>query len=164
MRPLRLAVSFGLFGVGFFLMAGDRFGVTGAYVGAAASSAASLFGVVTSLVAGMVFAAGLESKIRIKSSLKNHPGLVRLAEDSTKNEKVQSDMNHLIHELSHGNFQAGLGKPGYVKGTSVLYLRGRSGARLFYKQNNKHTFEIVAKSDKANEDKVLDRIRQLYRK
>ncbi len=91
------------------------------------------------------------------------PHLVRLAQEAGENENVQHDLDHLIEQLIKGNTEAGLGTK-HVDGTPISYLRGNRGGRLFYMQLGQNRFEIVAKSSKANEQKVIDEIRAEYRR
>jgi hypothetical protein len=46
---------------------------------------------------------------------------------------------------------------------NVYYLRGKSGARVFYRQKG-DTIEILAKADKSNEIKVIKILTELYGK
>tara|TARA_Y100000310_G_C20683871_1_gene817722 strand:- start:1701 stop:2186 length:486 start_codon:yes stop_codon:yes gene_type:complete len=103
----------------------------------------------------------LKSGIRLESAIHNDEGLVRLAKESTRNEAVKKEMNHLQEELGKGNFQAGIGKPGHVDGTSIFYLRGYNGARLFYRQI-REGYEIVGKSDKRTEERVIHKLQEIY--
>jgi hypothetical protein len=100
----------------------------------------------------------------ISSSIKAHPSLLRLTEDTVEDPVIEREMNHLIEELSKGNIQAGLGHPGHIQGTKINYLRGRNGARLLFQQKGKDKYEIVAKASKKNEQQVIDALKKVYKK
>jgi len=107
-------------------------------------------------------------KIVLSSSVKKDNTLLRLAREATKNQTVQRELNHLILELSKGNFEAGLG-PGHIKKTDVYYSRGDHGARLFYRKigedENNIYIDIVGYSAKGrNEDKVINKLIEIYEK
>ena len=89
--------------------------------------------------------------------------MLRLTENAVKDEAVEREMNHLIKELSKGNFEAGLGHPGHVENTGVYYLRGRNGARLYYQKEGEKKYKIVAKSAKGrNQEQVIDKLKEIY--
>ncbi|WP_280402238.1 hypothetical protein [Nocardia carnea] len=74
-------------------------------------------------------------------------------------------MGHLQEQLVRGNSNAGLGGktlPGDGNSTTdIAYARGKNGARLFYRKVDEEIV-IVAKCSKADEDKVISRLRDLY--
>ncbi|MEU3029918.1 polymorphic toxin-type HINT domain-containing protein [Streptomyces incarnatus] len=86
--------------------------------------------------------------------------LVKAAQQAGKNQKVQADLDSLFQQLSRGNMNPGLGSKS-LAGTDVTYARGRNGGRLFFR-NVDGGIQIVGKSDKANESKVIARLNQLY--
>jgi len=101
--------------------------------------------------------------IPISSSIKQNSSLLRLTEDAVRDEAVEREMNHLIKELSKGNFEAGLGHPGHIEGTKINYLRGRNGARLYYQRKGENSYNIVAKSAKGrNQEQVIDKLKEIY--
>jgi hypothetical protein len=105
----------------------------------------------------------ISNQIAVSSSIKQHPSLLRLTENAIKDEAVEREMNHLIKELSKGNFEAGLGHPGHVEGTKIHYLRGRNGARLYFQEKGKNNYQIVAKSAKGrNQEQVINKIKEIY--
>jgi hypothetical protein len=104
----------------------------------------------------------ISNSISVSSSIKQTPSLLRLTEGAVRDEAVEREMNHLIKELSKGNFEAGLGHPGHIEGTKVHYLRGRNGARLYY-QKKGESYQIVAKSAKGrNQEQVINKIKEIY--
>jgi len=103
----------------------------------------------------------LEKKL-ISSEIKKHPAIQRLAVKATQNRDVQRDIDHLVYELSKGNLEAGLGKPGHIQGTSIFYMRGRKGGRLYFRKSP-HGFDIVGKSAKgSNQQKVMEALKKTY--
>lgn len=100
-----------------------------------------------------------ESNPRISSKIKDNPSLVKEAEKMGSNERIQQEANHLIEELLNGNSNPGLGSKNLFK--DVSYLRGRNGARIFYRYVN-GKIEILAKASKANEQKVINILTQMY--
>lgn len=96
--------------------------------------------------------------------IKKNQSILRLTEDAIQNQAVERELNHLIKELSKGNFEAGLGYPGHVEGTDVYYLRGDHGARLYYHKIGESSYEIVAKSTKGrNQNQVINKLKDISR-
>ncbi|KHD35673.1 membrane protein [Clostridium acetobutylicum] len=80
------------------------------------------------------------------------------------NERIQQESDHLIQELAQGNKNPGLGSKNLFK--DVSYLRGRNGARIFYRIVD-GKIEILAKASKAskaNEQKVISILTKMYNK
>ncbi|MEU9001599.1 hypothetical protein [Streptomyces sp. NPDC048551] len=98
-------------------------------------------------------------KFCVSSALGKDTRLAKLAEKSTKNESVQKEMNSLINKLIEGNDDPGKGTKGLPGG--IRYLRGDAGARLFFRRVG-DAYEIVGKSDKKLESKVIDELAALY--
>ncbi len=120
--------------LGIFLLIYPNPVITGGFVGVSEieSSAIMIVGlifIVISLVILMTSHSNLE-KIILSSSIKKHPSLLRLTQDAVENQIVERELNHLIKELSKGNFNAGLHRPGHIENTDIFYLRGVNGARL----------------------------------
>ena len=86
--------------------------------------------------------------------------LIKAAEEMRKNERIQQETNHLINELLGGNTNPGLGTKNLFK--DITYLRGRNGARIFYRTTNEG-YEILAKANKANEQMVINILKKLYK-
>lgn len=91
---------------------------------------------------------GLE-EIAVSSVIKEHPSLLRLTRDAVRDPKVERESNHLLEELTKGNLEAGLGKPGHISGTGVFYFQGHNGAKLYFRKVGENSYEIVAKSAKG---------------
>jgi hypothetical protein len=105
----------------------------------------------------------LEQRVVLSSSIKQNPSLLRLTQDAVKDEAVEREMNHLVKELSKGNFEAGLGHLGHIEGTKIHYLRGRNGARLYYQKEGGNKYKVVAKSAKGrNQEQVINKLKEIY--
>ncbi len=159
--------GFFLFSVGIIFLINSQLNVTGAVIGPnnTFSSIGAFIGLVFIITSILVFssAVALESRVNLSSSIKQHPPLMRLEKDAVNDEDVEREMNHLINELSRGNFEAGLGHPGHVEGTDIFYLRGRNEARLYYHRTGKDSYEVVGKSAKGrNQDQVINKLKEFY--
>jgi RHS repeat-associated protein len=95
------------------------------------------------------------------SLIKDVPSLVKEAGKMGNNEAVQKEANNLIKEFLKGNTNPGIGSKNLIE--DINYLRGRNGARVFYRIVE-DTMEILGKSSKANEQKVIDIILDIYKK
>lgn len=170
-RAGNILASF-MFIIGTAFLANSRINVTGAALGAENTSSilSIVIGGAFLILAAIIFSTvnayppSLEHKIILTSSIKEHPSLWKLTEDTVKDEAVEREMNHLIKEMSKGNFEAGLGAPGHIKGTKINYLRGRNGARLLFREKGEGRYDIVAKASKKNEQQVIDAVKRDYKK
>ncbi|MHC5909089.1 hypothetical protein ACVNF4_35270, partial [Streptomyces sp. S6] len=95
----------------------------------------------------------------MKSAVGKDKRLTDLALESVRNERVQADLNAMIFKLAEGNLNSGLGEGTLPAG--IRYARSNAGARLFYRQKG-DVIEIVAKSNKKLEKKVIARLKELY--
>jgi len=167
-KTIKLTISGVMFTTGIFLLINSYSNITGAVIGvsASANSIPNSFLGVLFIVSSIVLFATTHSeleKITLSSAIKKSPSILRLTQDAVRNQTVERELNHLVKELSKGNFEAGLGKPGHISGTDVFYLRGRNGARLYYHQIEENSYEIVAKSAKGrNQDQVIAKIEEIY--
>jgi len=99
-------------------------------------------------------------EIKLISRIHEDKTLERLAEEATRNQEVQEDLDHLIYELKRGNPKPGM-EPEYIKGVGTEF-RTRSGARLYVKEIE-GGYEILAKSGKGrNQEKVIKRLKEIY--
>jgi hypothetical protein len=96
---------------------------------------------------------------KITSRIKDYGGLVRLAKESVKDQSVQKEINHLTEELYEGNANPGIGTRNLFG--NISYLRGRNGGRVFYRPKP-GGYEILAKASKDTEDRVIDRLHDIY--
>jgi len=156
-----------MFIVGTILLINAELNITGAFLGFKnVTTLLSFFvGIMLLFLAIVVFSTAslsLESRT-ISSSIKQCPSILRLTQEAVKDQFVEREMNHLIEELYKGNFEAGLGHPGHIEGTKIHYLRGRNGARLYYKRKGENDYEVVGKSAKGrNQEQVIDKLKQIY--
>ena len=101
-------------------------------------------------------------KPSVNSSIFKIPRLVRLADKDCKNLDVQDDIDHLQDELIKGNYQAGIGR-GRLPGTRILYMRAKHGGRLYFIPEQEG-YNIVAKSGKKSQGKVISELKSRYPK
>ncbi len=167
-KATKLTISAILFLIGIFMLINSQSSITGAFIGVTASASSflnSFFGFIFIISSIILFAtahSGLE-KITLSSAIKKSPALSRLTEDAARNQKVGRELNHLVKELSKGNFKTGLNHPGHINKTDIYYLRGHNGARLYYHKTGEYSYEIVAKSAKGrNQDQVICKLEKLY--
>ena len=95
----------------------------------------------------------------VKSLIGDSPALSREAEKAGKNVKVQNEINDLINKFLSGNENPGIGSKNLFK--DICYLRGREGARVFYRIKD-GIMEILGKASKANEQQVINIIKKLF--
>ena len=72
---------------------------------------------------------------------------------------MQDEINSLVNEFLNGNSNPGIGSKNLFK--DICYLRGRNGARVFYRITN-GSMEILAKASKGNEQRVINILKRLY--
>ena len=83
----------------------------------------------------------------VRSLINQDKGLINAAEEMGKNQRVQQEANDLVQQFLNGNKNPGIGSKNLFK--DINYLRGRNGARIFYRIQN-GVMEILAKADKGN--------------
>ncbi|MEK6858983.1 MAG: hypothetical protein AABX53_03680 [Nanoarchaeota archaeon] len=98
----------------------------------------------------------------ITSSVKQDAHLYRFAQELQGRERTQTEINHLIAELSKGNKNPGLGSEHLNDAGPVMYARGRNGGRVFYIPHGKSGYKIIGYADKNNEDRVIKYLRGKY--
>lgn len=167
-KTIKLTIRAVTFLIGIFLLINFQSNITGAVIGVSASTNSILnsFLGVLFIASSMILFAATHSeleKITLSSAIKKSPPLLRLTQDAVRNQTVERELNHLVKELSKGNFEAGLGHPDHIGGTGVFYLRGDRGARLYYHKIEENSYEIVAKSAKGrNQDQVINKLKEIY--
>jgi len=168
-KTTKLTISAISFIIGIFMLINSQSNIAGAVIGVTASTnsvLSSFLGIIFIILSIFLLAttiSSLEQKVIITSTIKRYPALLRLTKEAVKNQTVEKELNYLIKELSKGNFEAGLGNPGHIRGTDVYYLRGRSGARLYYRRIGENHYEIVAKSGKGrNQDQAINILEEIY--
>ena len=84
--------------------------------------------------------------------------LVREAEAAGR--AAQASLDKLTHKLRSGNLDPGIGtKP---IGAGISEARAADGARVYFRQLTDGTIEILCKSTKANQDKVIAEVLRLF--
>ncbi len=95
--------------------------------------------------------------LKLTSRIKQDASLVREAQRAGRS--VQAELDRLQAQLAHGNLNPGIGNRGLFSG--VIEARSRGGARLYFRYTSEGV-DILAKSDKANQARVIQRLHQLY--
>ncbi len=112
----------------------------------------------------MFLLSGLEKKVqedkKMISRVKEDPLLLRVARNIGKNPVIRKEINHLMNELYKGNTNPGLGTK-YVD-SNIREMRGRNGARVYYKMNSFGDYEVLGYSDKDTQTEVINRLKILY--
>jgi hypothetical protein len=98
-------------------------------------------------------------KIEIVYRIKENSALVREAERAGRDQDAQRSLNNLIEQLSLGNQNPGIGTENVFK--DVFELRGKNRARVYYRKVGTK-IEILAKSVKTNQQKVINILKKLY--
>ena len=96
---------------------------------------------------------------KVNSKIGERTDLSKEAEVAGKNQRVQDEINSLVNEFLNGNSNPGIGSKNLFK--DICYLRGRNGARVFYRITN-GSMEILAKASKGNEQRVINIFKRLY--
>ncbi|HMA94642.1 MAG TPA: hypothetical protein VKP30_18250, partial [Polyangiaceae bacterium] len=72
----------------------------------------------------------------------------------------QKSIDRLTEELSKGNLNPGIGtKP---IGQGISEARARDGARVYFRQDREGNVEILGKSNKANQQKVINEVLRVF--
>lgn len=78
-----------------------------------------------------------------------------------RDQDAQRDVNRLIEQLRLGNENPGIGTR-RVKGLkNVSESRGRREGRVYFRKVEKAKIEVLAKSNKDNQDAVIDILKNL---
>ena len=84
---------------------------------------------------------------------------MREAERMGRNQDVQREANSLIQQFLDGNTNPGIGSK-RLQG-DIYYLRGRNGARVFYRMED-GVMAILGKADKSNEQAVINLVLKVF--
>lgn len=101
-------------------------------------------------------AAGVAAK-RLVSRIKESSRLVKEAERAGKSN--QKSIDKLTEQLSTGNMNPGIGTKPIGRGFSEA--RARDGGRVYFRER-KNSVEILGKSNKANQQTVIDEILSIF--
>ncbi len=102
-------------------------------------------------------------KYKVSSWIGRDKKLVKLAEEATKDDRIQDEINQLVIRFADGNEQASYGTT--PLGHGYWELRGSYGGRVILKKINSNTVAIVGKSSKKgrnNEPDMFNRLRLIY--
>ena len=100
-----------------------------------------------------------DAKIEIVYRIKENPALVREAKRAGRDQDAQRSLNNLVEQLSLGNRNPGIGTENVFK--DVYELRGKNRARVYYREVD-GKIEILGKSVKSNQQKVIDIFKKMY--
>lgn len=107
--------------------------------------------------------AEMSAAVRVTSSIKGNPRLVKIA--SNLNSREQAGIDSLIKQLMAGNPNPGMGVK-LVGGTAgILEVRHVSGGRVFFRRTVGGGIDIVAKGGHANEhiyQQIFNILRKTY--
>lgn len=87
------------------------------------------------------------------------PRLEKQAERSARNQEVKRDIKSLINQAAKGNLNPGIGTEHVFK--DVYELRGDNGGRVYFRKRQ-GKIEILAKSAKSNQKKVINILKKIY--
>ncbi len=96
----------------------------------------------------------------VRSLVKKVPPLYDIAQGLGKNPRWRAEANNLVQQFARGNRNPGIGTD-HLFG-DISYLRGRNGARVFFRLVGTDSFEILAYADKSTEDRVIALLEQYY--
>ncbi len=99
------------------------------------------------------------STSRVTNLIKNDVGLFKYDKEMGKDKNLQKEANSLVKKYLAGNTNPGKGTETLTGGIS--YLRGNSGARVFFRMRG-NQMQVLAKSNKKNEQDVIDIIKKIY--
>jgi RHS repeat-associated protein len=95
----------------------------------------------------------------VVSRIKESSKLVKEAEKTGKNEKVQAGVDKLTSELKKGNLNPGIGSKPIGQGLSEA--RHDSGARVYFREKD-GAVEILGKSGKDNQQTVIKEVLDVF--
>jgi hypothetical protein len=96
----------------------------------------------------------------VRSLIDDDARLVREAETAGKSH--QNSLNRLVNQLFEGNRNPGIGTKRLFG--NIFEARARDGARVYFRIGSDGAVEILAKSTKANQSRVINILMELYGK
>lgn len=96
----------------------------------------------------------------VVSRIKESSKLVKEAEKSGKNEKVQRGIDKLTSELKKGNLNPGKGTE--LVGKGISEARHDDGAPVYFRET-KDSIEILGKSGEDNQPKGVDKVLSTFK-
>jgi len=109
----------------------------------------------------LILIKGIENRI-VESRVKQDSLLLKVAENVGAKDSISRDINHLLSELNKGHINPGLGTKAIHGASGIHELRGRNGGRVYFRKISRERYEILGYSDKSNQEKVINRLRELY--
>jgi hypothetical protein len=100
-----------------------------------------------------------DAKVEIVYRIRENPALARETERAGRDQDSQRSINNLVEQLSLGNRNPGIGTENVFK--DVYELRGKNRARVYYREVG-GKIEILAKSVKSNQQKVINILKKMY--
>lgn len=101
------------------------------------------------------------TKCRVFSSINKDKRLVRAAEEMGKDSTLQREADELVQKFLSGNTNPGSGSNFLFDG--IYELRSKNGARVYYRMTD-GSMEILGKSNKKNQNNVINALEDLYGK
>ena len=111
-----------------------------------------------------IVVAGTEkvTKLPIKSLVKSDWKLLSFAKNTFRgNSKLSKEANGLIEQLANGNMNPGIGTKNIRGVSGISEARSRGGARVYFR-NTDEGVDILGYSNKSNQQKVINRIKDVY--
>ncbi len=96
----------------------------------------------------------------VRSLVKKIPPLYEIAQGLGENPRWRAEANNLVQQYIRGNRNPGIGT-NHLFG-AISYLRGRNGARIFFRAVGGDSFEILAYADKSTEPRVIALLELYY--
>jgi hypothetical protein len=105
-----------------------------------------------------------EASNKYKVELKMSPTLSKVSKRLRKNQKTKKALDNLQEQLKNAEFHAGRGAQKLAGTKTVFYLRSGGVARVFfmYSEKERGVVEVIAESDKEEEQAVIKNIKQNY--
>jgi RHS repeat-associated protein len=102
----------------------------------------------------------VNAKTPIRSRVKQNARLAKIAKDTFQgNSKLSKEVNAVIEQLSNGNMNPGIGTKHLFNG--IFEARTASGGRVYFRWVD-GVIEILAYSNKASQDIVIEILRKLF--
>ncbi len=97
---------------------------------------------------------------RFISKVKEDSVILKYAKETFQgNDRIRDDVNALISRMKNGNMDPGIGSKSI--GNGISELRSDSGGRVYFR-NVGDTIEVLAYSNKSNEQAVINRVMKIY--
>ncbi|MFN8714196.1 MAG: RHS repeat domain-containing protein [Bacteroidota bacterium] len=99
--------------------------------------------------------------IKITSLVKREKAIFKLAQETFEhNAALRKEANSLLSSVAKGNMNPGIRTKSL--NSSISYLRGRNQSRIYFR-NTKEGIEILAYSNKSNQQAVINQLLKIYK-